>query len=343
MSAQVVYVGNSDSQDITILSMNPDSGALAPLATVPVPGPETPGGSLPLAVSADKRFLFAGLRSAPFSAATFAIDPKNGMLTHVGSGPLDASMAYIAVDRTGRFLLGASYPANMVAVSPINANGVVGPTMQTVPTEPAAHAIIVDAANKYVFHTSLGGDLVYQQKFDAATGTLTPNDPPFVRSKAKAGPRHLAISPDNRFIYLITELDATIYVFPYDASKGTMQAEVQIVSTMPAGSSAKPWGADIHLTPDGRYIYASERSSSTIAAYKVNPAKGTLTLIGNVPTEQQPRALAIAPDGRFLYAAGELSHRLTTHAIDPDTGALGKVSDRQVGRKPNWIEIVILP
>jgi 6-phosphogluconolactonase len=132
-------------------------------------------------------------------------------------------------------------------------------------------------------------------------------------------------------------------VFPYDAAKGTMTKETQIVTTMPKGSGAKPWGADIHLTPDGKYLYASERTTSTIAAYRVDPANGALTLIDNFQTEQQPREFAIDSSGRFLYSAGEVSGGLTTHTIDPRTGALSKVGSMPVGQKPNWVEVVTLP
>ncbi len=280
--------------------------------------------------------------SEPFTVATFAIDPKSGKLTHNGSGPLEGSMAYISIDKTGKFLLAASYPANKVTVSPVGAKGVVGATQQTVPTEPNAHAIITDSSNKYVFHTSLGGDVVYQQKFDAKTGKLSPNDPATVKTNAKAGPRHLVISPNNAFVYLLNELDATIYVFPYDKAKGTMKKEVQIISAMPKGSSVKPWAADIHLTPNGKFLYASERTSSTLAAYSVDPAKGTLTLIDSFPTETQPWAFAIDPTGKYLFAVGELSHSLTTYAIDPKSGKLTKLKDMPAGKKPNWIEIVTL-
>ena len=341
-AATFLYVGSSDSQDITVLSLDPKTGALTPVETVAVPGPAKPGGSLPLAVSPDKKFMFAGLRAEPFTVATFSIDPKTGKLKHTGSGPLEGSMAYISTDKTGKYLLAASYPAHKVTVSPIGDKGVVGATQQTVTTEPNAHAIVTDSTNKYVFHTSLGGDAIYQQKFDAKTGKLSSNEPATVKTNAKAGPRHFVFSPSNKYVYLLNELDATVYVFPYDPAKGTMKKEVQTISAMPKGSSVKPWAADIHITPDGKYLYASERTTSTLAAYKVDPAKGTLTLIDSYPTEKQPRAFAIDPSGRFLYSVGELSHSLTIHGIDPKTGALSKIKDMPAGKKPNWVEIVTL-
>ena len=198
------------------------NGDLAPVATTAVPGPAKPGGSLPMAVSPDKKRLYVGLRNEPFSVVTFAIDGKTGKLTLVGPGPLADSMAYVATDRTGKYLLAASYPGHKITVSPIGANGVVGAAQHTMATQPNAHAILTDPTNRYVLHTSLGGDIVYQEKFDAKTGKLTPNDPPTVSVKAKAGPRHFIFSPNSKFVYLLNELDGSIYVFPWDAMTGVM-------------------------------------------------------------------------------------------------------------------------
>jgi 6-phosphogluconolactonase len=156
------------------------------------------------------------------------------------------------------------------------------------------------------------------------------------------GPRHLVFSPNNKFVYLLNELDATVYVFPYNAAKGTMGKEIQTISAMPKGSSVKPWAADIHMTPNGKFLYASERTSSTLAGYAVDPAKGTLTLIDSFPTEKQPRAFAIDPTGKYLFAVGEVSHSLTTYSIDQKAGALTKLKEMPIGKKPNWIEIVTL-
>src|SRR3954452_1209854 len=165
-AATFVYVGNSDSQEVTVLELKPN-GDLAPVETKAVPGPAKPGSSLPLAVSPDKKRLFAGLRNEPYSVVTFGVDAKTGKLTPLGSGPLADSMAYVVTDRSGKFLLSASYGGNKITVNPIVPNGVVAPAAQTIATEPNAHCILTDPSNRFVLHTSLGGDLVYQQKFDA--------------------------------------------------------------------------------------------------------------------------------------------------------------------------------
>jgi 6-phosphogluconolactonase len=338
-AASFVYVGSSDSQDVTVLELK-SNGDLAPVATTAVPGPTKPGGSLPMAVSPDKQRLYVGLRNEPYSVVTFTIDRKTGQLTLVGPGPLADSMAYVSTDRSGKFLLSASYGGNKVAVNPIGSNGVVEQAAQTIATEPNAHCIITDPTNRYVLHTSLGGDLVYQEKFDAKTGKLTPNDPPSISVKAKAGPRHLVFSPNKKFVYLVDELDASIYVFPWDAKTGTLKKETQVTSALPQDFSGKPWAADIHLTPDGKYLYASERTTSTLAAFTVDPKTGALTSIDSYPTEKQPRAFNIDPSGRYLLAVGQLSNSLTTYSIEKKTGKLTKLKEYPMGKNPNWVEIV---
>jgi len=338
-AATFVYVGNADSQDVTVLELK-SNGDLTPVETAAVPGPAKPGGSLPLAVGPDKKRLFVGLRNEPYSAVTFVIDAKTGKLTLVGPGPLADSMAYVVADRSGKFLLSASYGGNKVTVNPIGPDGVVQPAQQIITTQPNAHCILPDPSNRYVLHTSLGGDLVYQEKFDVKTGKLTPNDPPSVSVKAKAGPRHLVFSPNKRFAYLVNELDASIYVFPWDAKTGTLKKEVQIATSLPRGFEGKPWAADIHLTPDGKFLYASERTTSTLAAFSIDLKTGLLTSIDSYPTEKQPRSFNIDPTGRYLLSVGQLSNSMTSYAIDKATGKLTKLKEYPMGKNPNWVEIV---
>ena len=338
-AATFVYVGNSDSQEVSVLELKPN-GDLTPVETTAVAGPAKPGGSLPLAVSPDKKWLYAGLRNEPYSVVAFGIDAKSGKLKAIGPGPLADSMAYIATDRTGKYLFSASYPGHKIAVSPIGPDGVVQAPQQIMPTQPNAHCILPDPSNRYVLHTSLGGDVVYQEKFDAKTGKLTPNDPPTISVKAKAGPRHFTFAPNGKFVYLVDELDASIYVFPWDARTGTLKKEVQVASALPKRFDGKPWAADIHLTPDSKYLYASERTSSTLAAFKVDAKTGMLTPIDSFATEKQPRAFSIDPTGRYLLAVGELSNSMTSYSIDKATGKLTKLKEYPMGKKPNWVEIV---
>src|SRR5438132_234728 len=201
-AATFVYVGNAESNDIYVLQLDLQSGDLTVVEQVPIPGIIKPGNSTPMAVSPDRRFLYAGTRGEPKVAAGFAIDPASGKLKHVASGPLADSMAYLSTDRTGRFLLGASYPGHKITVNPIGPPGTVQPPQQVLPDYPNAHAILADAGNRYVLAPTLGNDLVNQFKFDAATGMLAPNTPPSVHVKEKAGPRHFVFYPNGKLTKL---------------------------------------------------------------------------------------------------------------------------------------------
>jgi len=337
----LVYVGNAESQDITIFALG--AAGLELRATVSVPGPEQPGASLPLAINPEKKFLYAGLRNQPYSVATFSIDGGTGALTYAGNGPLSDSMAYIVTDRTGRYLLAASYDGNKITVSPIRPDGIVAAPLQTVPTLPHAHCILPDPVNRHVLHTSLGGDVVYQDSFDASSGQLSAGNRWTVSVKRGAGPRHLVFFPDAKFVYLINELDASIYVFPYDPATGTLAPQKQVLSALPDGFTGKPWAADIHLTPDGRFLYASERTSSTLAAFRVDVAEGRLQPIGSFATARQPRSFQIDPSGLYLISAGQLSNSVLVHSIDEETGALATIGEYPTGKNPNWVEIIRLP
>ncbi len=336
-----VYVGNSDSQDIWVFNLLADGG-LMPIDIVAVPGSGTPGGSLPLAISPDKKWLFVALRTEPYSLFTFAIDAESGKLTLAGSGPLADSMCYITTDRGGRFVLAASYGGNKITLSPLKPDGVIGETQQIVATQPNAHCVIVDSSNRFVLNSSLGGDVIHQHKLNASTGTLSANNPATIAVKAKSGPRHLVFSPDQRFVYLINELDATIYVFPYDGVTGTLSQEIHIASALPADFVGTPWAGDIHVTPNGRFLYATERTSSTLTAFVVKKVSGALTATGSYPTEKQPRAFTIDPAGKYVLVVGQLSNSLTVYTIDQESGGLSTLKAYPVGKNPNWIEIVTL-
>ncbi len=333
----IVYVANADSQEISVLSLSRDSGALTPVETVAVGGIV-----MPMAVSADKRALYATMRSQPFRVASFAIDAASGRLKKLGESALADSMANIDVDRSGRWLFAASYGGHKITVNAIDKDGLVGAVHQLIPTKPNAHAIHVDFANRFVFATSLGGDNISSWRFDAGTGMLSPNEPALIPTASKSGPRHFVWDAAQRRLYLLCELDAALYVFDYDAAHGSLR-EVQRTTALPPGFAGKPWAADLHLAPDGRHLYASERTSSTLTTYAVDAASGQLKTLSQVLTEKTPRGFAIDSAGRYLIASGQESHAIAVYAIDPASGTLSLVQRYPVGKNPNWVEIVDLP
>ncbi|WFU41381.1 lactonase family protein [Bradyrhizobium sp. CB82] len=341
MADTFAYVGNADSNDISVFRID-GKGEMSPVQTAPIVGIGKPGSSTPLAVTPDHRVLIVGVRSQPFSAASFAIDQKTGTLRHIGNGPLADSMAYVMTDRTGKFVLSASYGGNTVALNPLSGTGVVGAPKQVIPTGLNAHAFIPSPDNRFAFATNLGSDQVLAFAFNASTGELTPSDPPVYKVPAKSGPRHFVFHPNGKYVYLIHELNGDVAAFAYDAKNGAW-SEIQRTTALPESLGGKPWAADIHVTPDGRFLYASERTTNTLTAYKIDPASGKLTTVGTVPTEKQPRGFNVDPTGRYVAAVGELSDSMTVYAIDQTSGALTKLKSYPTGKKPNWVEFVALP
>ena len=334
----IVYVANADSADIAVLALDRSDGALREVDRF-----ATGGTVMPLAVRPDRRVLYASIRSAPFRVLSLAIDAASGRLRELGSAPLPASMCWISTDASGRFLLSASYGGSVVAVSPIDGDGVARAAQQVVATEDKAHAFQVAPDNRFAFATCLGGGVVRQFRFDAATGRLDDNEPPAWRARAGAGPRHFVFHPHAPFVYLLNELDATIDVLAFDRTRGTLRSTACVVSLLPPRfSGGAPWAADLHCTPDGRFLHASERRSSTLSSFAIDAESGALTPLATIATEAEPRGFAISPDGRYLLAVGQASHRLSLYAIDAATGGLARVAERAVGRNPNWVEFVDL-
>ena len=189
MSAAATFVYVSDAEDATIDAylMDTKTGALTSIG-------KTEAGKtvMPMAVSPNKKFLYAVVRSQPTRVLTYAIDGKTGALTQKATAPLPDSMPYVSTDRSGRFLFTASYGGDKVAVSPIGADGLVtAEAIQVVPTGRNAHSVLPDRSNRFVYSANLGANQVLQFAFDGKTGKLTALDPPAVKPEPGHGPRHL--------------------------------------------------------------------------------------------------------------------------------------------------------
>ena len=355
-AATYVYVSSAEDGNIGMYTLEGD-GTLKPGEKFEAGGKPVQ----PMSVSPDKRFLFAAIRSKPFTAVTFGIDRKTGALKKLSTGPLAESAPYIRVDKSGRFLLSSAYFGNLVSVNPIGKDGKVAPPLQVVPTARHAHSIITDNTGQWVFGPTLGTDQIFQFKLDKKTGKLSANTPATVQMKLGSGPRHIIMSPDNKFAYLLSEMVGTVTTLSLDAKTGLL-TEVSVAPILPADSKLVPgaprtppvpgqtprdvskdiWASDLHVTPDGKFLYAAERTSSTITAFSVDKATGKLTWLSSTPTEKQPRGFAIDPSGKHMVVTGEKSETLSAYDIDGATGALKLVQKYPTGKGSNWVEIVSL-
>ena len=326
-----VYVSNADSGDICVLHMGED-GALRPHSSL-----QLGGNLMPMALAPQSNRLYVARRSEPMAVLSLAVDPLTRHLSLLGETPLPASMAYLGIEGLGRYLLAASYPSHQITVSPIAPDGLAMPVQQVLPTGPNAHAIMASPCNRFVLASSLGGGALMVFVLQADTGHLRFSHQ--WQARAGAGPRHFRFDPQGRFVYLLNELDGTLDVLRWNSADGQLNA-IQTLSTIPPAFDGKPWAADLHLTPDGRHLYTSERSSSSLAHFEVNAATGRLTAKGHTAVESQPRGFAIDPTGRHLLVAGQTSHHLGCWAIDADSGALSFQQRMPVGQGPNWVEVL---
>ena len=351
-AATYVYVSNAEDGDIAMYTLESDG-------TLKL-GEHVQAGKLvmPMSISPDKRYLYAAIRTKPYSVITYSIDRKTGALKQLSKGPLAESFPYISTDKTGRYLFGAGYGGNLVSVNAIGKDGKVSEPLQVIPTARNAHSIVADKTNRYVFVPHLGTDQILQFRFDAKTGKLTANTPPIVQMKTGTGPRHIIISGDNKFAYLLSELVGTITTLSLDQKTGLL-SEVSVASILPPDSKLRPgaprvpvgqgetprdvsndiWASDLHLTPDGKYLYAAERTSSTIGAFSVDGASGKLTYLSSTPTEKQPRGFRIDPKGKYMVVSGELSETISVYAIEAN-GSLKPLQKYPTGKDSNWVEIV---
>jgi 6-phosphogluconolactonase len=353
-----VYVSNAQDGNIDAYTMDTATGALTPIAKA-----EAAKLVMPMAVAPNKKHLYAVVRSQPLRVLTYAIE-ANGALTQKASAPLPDSMPYVSTDRTGRWLFTASYGGDKLAVSPIGEDGLVtAEAVQVVPTGRNAHSILPDRRNKFVYACTLGANAVLQFNFNAKAGQLTPNDPPAASPEPGHGPRHMAFSPDDKNLYVINELSGHVTQYLVDSGSGTLLPVDSVssappetglawgqpqapVGTTPAPAAApkdekpKVWAADIAITPNGKFLYTTERTTNKIAVFSVAPGTGKLTYVTNFATEAQPRGIRIDPHGGYLVASGEKSDQLSVYKIDQTTGKLGEPTRYPVGNGANWVEIV---
>jgi 6-phosphogluconolactonase len=336
-----LYVSLQGDDCIRRFDLNPQSGKLDPLDSVAVPG-----GPAPMAVDAQGRFLHVGRRGV-CEVSSFRIDPETGGLAFIAAVPLDAEPCYLAMDRQGRFLFSAYYAAGKAGVHAIdNGTGAVSaPPIEWLDTATGAHALQTDPSNRFAFVPHIAGNgpnAIFQYRFDAQTGRLTPNTPARLSPPDAVGPRHFCFHPDKDIVYFSNEQGCSVTAYALDTTAGTLTA-FQTVSTLPEGFDGDNTCAQIHMTPSGRMLFAPNRGHNSMACFAADPGTGTLTPTARIATEPVPRAFGIDPSGNFLYAAGLESGRLAAYRIDVDNGTLHHLETCDVGHTPMWVTILSRP
>lgn len=302
------------------------------IESVMLPGLEKAGGSMPLCLSPDRRHLYAAGRGTPMGIFTFAIDADSHRISPVSSFPIEESVAYLACTTREARLYSASYHHHLVAAYETSPEGGVASEQARQATEPNAHCILPDPDERNLLFTSLGGDRLYCASLEAQPLFSDMSD---VTLPEGTGPRHLIFNKAGTQLYLLGELDGSITLFDYDSGRQRLTERQRVV--IDKGTAETFWAADIHLDAEGRYLYASERSSSLVTSFEVDTESGQLTRIDAFEVETQPRGFALDATGQIMLVAGQQSHHVAAYHLNE--GHLEFMDRVEVAESPDWVEM----
>ena len=330
-----VYVPIAGTNTLQIHQLDPASGTLILHNELVLPYP-----GRALCTSPDSNYLYVALQDESNTAVVSCkIDHDNGELTPFAQVDLEGHKScHMSTDRSGRFLLSAYYSDGLVTVHPIGDDGAArGPASERRETEQCSHWVATDRSNRYAFVPHVqSANKIYQFLFDEETGKLTPNAVYAVDAGPGQGPRHLAYHPTLDVVYADNEQECSVTVYHLDPATGTLRA-VQTLSTLPdEGFDGNKSNAQLHIHPDGRAVYASNRGPDSIAMFAIDPHNGAITSLGQQPAQKVPRSFGIDPDGDFLISGADQSNILTSFRIDP-RGALELVEEYDIGGSSAWV------
>jgi 6-phosphogluconolactonase len=331
----IVYVGTytrQASKGIYAYRFTSSDGRLTPIGLVA----EVSNPSF-LAVHPNQRFLYAVNENNAGTVAAFAIDRQSGKLKLLnsvssrGSGP-----CHLALDKTGRWIFVANYNNGSIAVFPVGADGTLGDAVASIQhsgtsidsrrqSGPHAHSVNVSPDNRFLIVTDLGLDQVLVYRFDPKVASLTPNDPPFIRMAAGAGPRHFTFSPDGKSAWVLNEMNATLTTLSYDRAMGRF-TQTRTTSTLPSEFTGARSAAEILVHPNGRFLYTSNRGHDSIAIWNLR-SKATGAFAWVSTRGRTPRNFAIDPTGAYIVAANQDSNNLAVYRVDATKGELTPVGE----------------
>ena len=329
-----LFVGtytSGKSKGIYVYRFNTAAGTATEVSTLKADNPSY------LAIAPDGKHLYSANESGgpSSSVGAYSFDPETGRLLSLNTQSSQGrGTCYVSIDKTGKWVFVANYSSGSLAALPVNSDGSLAPAAQVIQHsgpvflkerqgKPHVHSTIFSPDEKFLYVADLGTDKEHIYRFDPNQPMpLTEATDSFVSVEPGSGPRHIAFHPDKPFVYLISEISGTVDAFHYDKNSGKLD-HFQRIRTTPADFTANADGADIHISADGRFLYASNRGlSNTIAVFSISP-DGKLTNKQYISVNgKHPRNFAIDPTGRFLLVANQDSDNIVIFAIDPSTGLL---------------------
>lgn len=349
------YIGTqtegSGSEGIYVYRMDPSTGELdySSMAAAGI-------NPTYLAIHPSKQYLYAANTiEGEGMISAFSINPLTGGLTFMNRQPSGGSKpVHLLVDGTGRYVLAGNFGDGSVCVLPIQADGELGAMTDFIrhsgssvhPTRqmgPRVHSVTLDPAGRYAVAAEYGADQLRVYRLDAERGKLLPAAVPAISVAAGSGPRHVAFHPNERWAYVINELGNTLMSYDYDPTQGILHLK-ETHATLPEGFAEPSFCADVHVHPDGTFVYGSNRGHNSIVIYAVEPETGKLQLVGHEPTlGRAPRSFIIDPTGRYLYAAHQDTDNVVAFHLDRQTGKLRPMGHNIKVPMPVCIKMISLP
>jgi 6-phosphogluconolactonase len=287
-----------------------------------------------LILDAKRHLLFSVNEGRDGAVSSFGIDEHTGKLALINRiSSRGSSPCHLALDHTGKWLAVANYSSGSVAVLPVAQDGVLGdpvafdqhhgsganPARQE---GPHAHSVVFSPDNRFLLVNDLGTDEIFVYRFDAAHGTIKPNEPAAFKTAPGAGPRHLVFHPNGKIVYTVNEINSTVTAFHYDPAKGTLEA-FQSVPLLPADFHDSSTAAEIVINHDGTDLYASNRGHDSIALFSIDPERFTLSFKDRTPTlGRTPRHFTLDPTGKWMIVANQDTGNIVVFAVHPRTGQL---------------------
>ena len=285
-----------------------------------------------LALDRTQRFLYSAHGDSS-DVCAYAVDRQTGMLTFLNKQPTEGNnSSTVMTDPSNRYIVLATGPG--VAVFPINEDGSLAPFSDKVipPGEPGPyrreqqgphpHQATFDLTGRFVVAPDKGLDKVHVYRFDASHGRLLPCDPPFVKARYGAVPRHVTFHPTQPYAYVVNELESTVTAYHWNTEIGELKP-FQVVPTTPTTYTGDNTGAEIAMASSGKFVYASNRGHDSIVIFSIDPTSGMLDPIGWESVQgRKPRFFCLGPDGSHLYAANQDSHTIVVFRVNRETGML---------------------
>ncbi|MCF2487921.1 lactonase family protein [Dyadobacter sp. CY347] len=275
----------------------------------------------------NKKFLYSA-NEGNSTVSSYAIDAE-GKLTTLNSKPsLGKGPCHVSVDPKGRFLYISNYGSGQLGVYLINSDGTIGAVADSIQDKGAAsqkphmHSVIPSADGKYIYASDLGIDKIMVYSVDPKTGKLTPGAVPYAEVKAGDGPRHFAIHPSGNFGYSACELGSAVNSFKIVKNSGAL-VPMERVTMLPADFTGKSFAADIHFSPDGKFLYASNRGHESLAIYAVDAKTGKLTTAGHAETHgKHPRNFLVDAKGELVMVTNRDNDNVVFFKRNAQTGQL---------------------